>query len=388
MEKKKLLIMVPNLAIGGQQRVAVNTAAILEKHYEVIMAVFTMEGAVYNAPCKVIDLNIPPESGIFNKLFTVLKRVKALKKWKRNIKIDVAFSFGKTANLANALSKVADKVIVSVHGYGSISRSRFTQLLDKVVYARADTVVCVAEKITRDLATVYHLPTRKVVTLHNPYDFGSITEQARSLVPLEIKHPVLVTMGRMEKIKGYRHLLNAFAIVQSELPESTLVFVGEGSERQTLEQIAADVGLEYKVVFVGFQSNPYSYLSKCDVYLLSSIHEGFPNAMIEAMACGLPVIATDCKSGPREILTKTYIDRTTQEVEFADYGILVPPFAADDSIEPSLDILYADAILQLLTNEHMYEGYKEKAKERAKEFSFENYRDKIIKIIEGQNKHY
>ena len=374
--------MVPNLAIGGQQRVAVTTAAILEPHYEIIMAVFTMEGAIYTAPCKVIDLNVPPDSGNLRKFLNVLKRVKALKNLKRNLMIDVTLSFGKTANLANSLSRVADRIIVSVRGYGSISHSQLNQLLDKTVYDRADIVICVAEKMTRDLATIYHLPGDKVVTLYNPYDIDTITDQAQSLIPLEIKHPTLVTMGRMEQIKGYRHLLKAFAIVQSKLPEISLVFVGEGSERQALERIAADLDLEHQVIFVGFQSNPHSYLSKCDVYLLSSIHEGFPNAMIEAMACELPVIATDCKSGPREILTETYIDRMTQEVEFADYGILTPPFAGDDSKESDRDQLYADAILRLLEDKDVYQHYKQKAKERAAVFSLDAYKDRIIKLIE------
>jgi Glycosyltransferase len=383
MEKKRLLLIVPNLRLGGQQRVAINTAVILESQYNITLAVFTMDGVAYDITCQAIDLRIPAESGYLRKIYNVFRRTKALKQLKRDLKIDVAISLGNTANLPNVLSKVSDKIILSVHGYASLTGSYISKTIDRLVYRSADTVVCVAEKMAKDLVALYDVPEYKVVTLYNPYDFARITDQAQAPISLEIRHPAIAAMGRLEKVKGYRHLMRAFDLVQQEIPEATLVFIGEGKEREELERMAVDLGLAPQVAFVGFQSNPYSYLAKCDLLALSSINEGFPNAMVEAMACALPVVASDCKSGPREIVNEVYHDKVASEVEYADYGILIPPFATDDSDEPELDRLFANAILRLLKDNKMFKRYKERSQERARVFSFNAYKNKIMKIIEG-----
>lgn len=382
--KKNLLIVISNIGIGGQERVAINTASILKDKYNSTLSVFYMEENSYKPSIPLVDLDIPPSQGIINKIVNVFRRTRALKKLKRNLNIDVALSFGSTANIANALSRVSDKVIVSIRGYyEALSNSLIGKHINKLVYNKADVTICVAEKLSRDLREIYQLPIGKVVTLYNPYDFDSIVEQANKNIPIEIRHPAIVTMGRLDKIKGYRHLLNAFALVQKIIPEASLIFVGEGSEKDKLKELVTVLGLTENVVFVGFQANPHSYLSKCDIYVLSSIHEGFPNALVEAMACGLPVVATDCKSGPREILTEIYCDIAAKEIEYSDYGILIPPFSSDDSSEVEKEKLLADAMLQLLTSENIYGHYRKKVQERAKVFSFKVYRDKVIKIIEG-----
>ena len=128
-----------------------------------------------------------------------------------------------------------------------------------------------------------------------------------------------------------------------------------------MQKYAQAAGIAQHIIFAGFQPNPYSYEAKCDLYVLSSINEGFPNTLVEALACGLPIVAADCKTGPREILMERYEDKTAQGLERVDYGILVPPFAADDSCEPEKDELLAQAIVEMLTQSKVSEQEKKKA---------------------------
>jgi glycosyltransferase involved in cell wall biosynthesis len=116
--------------------------------------------------------------------------------------------------------------------------------------------------------------------------------------------PALVAVGRLAHVKGFDQLLEAFAILRTELAaeSATLVILGVGPERPDLEQLARDLGIDAHVRFPGFVENPWAAMGKADVFVLSSRHEGLPLVVAEAVACGLPVVATDCRSGPAEIL--------------------------------------------------------------------------------------
>jgi len=384
MSKKNLLLLVPSLKGGGQEKVAVHTAAILFSDYNVTIAAFNLENSVYIAPCPTVDLRTPVLEGYWKKSWNVMRRVHRVKKLKRELQIDATISFGRTANVVNAFSRVSDKIILSIRGYAELSNSVLGRFINKIIFTRADIVSCVALKMSEDLVALYRVSTDKVYVVFNPYNINEITNLANMplSIPLTIKRPAIVTMGRLEATKGYRHLIHAFSLVHRVMPETSLVFVGDGSKIQELQEMVRNFGLEEAVVFTGFQSNPYSCLSKCDIYALSSINEGFPNALVEAMVCGLPVVATDCKSGPREILTEIYSDSQATEIEYADYGILIPPYVSDDSYEPKKDQQLAQALLRLLMSKEMCDHYKEKAIERARDFSFEGYKSRLVNMLE------
>lgn len=384
MGKKNLLVVVANLGIGGQERVAINTANMLRDDYNIFLAIFNKQQYNYDFHGTLLNLELPPRHGAMNKIMNVLLRARALKKLKQEYNIDVALSLGPSANFANALSKASDKVLVSVHAYNSLAKSYWDKLVGKLIYGKADIVITVAQKISIDLAEIYQIPAAKIKTLNNPYDIAAIIAGANEGISVPIQPPAIVGVGRMNKVKGFRHLINAMTNVVQAIPNAKLFLVGDGDEMPALREHSARIGLADNVVFVGFQPNPYSYEAKCDLYVLSSINEGFPNTLVEAMACGLPVVATDCKTGPREILTEHFEDRTAAEIEFTDYGALVPPFVSDESQEPEKDKLLAEAIIEMLTNQERNHYYREKSAERARSFSFHAYREKIVAIIEGR----
>ncbi len=382
---KNLLIIVPGIGFGGQERIAVDTAKIFQDKYIVTMVIFNEYKDAYSPNCPVIHLNVPASPNLAVKIRHAIKRVQDLKKIKRDLGIDISLSFGNTANYVNSLSKGSEKIILSIHGYKTVRVSFLARMLNSWIYSKADYITCVSEKISRDLLKNFIITPKKVVTVYNPYDFDSIVQQKAYPVEFPVTHPAIVTMGRMERVKGYSHLLRAFRLVKEEVPEASLVFIGDGSLKKELQELTSRMALSQDVIFTGLQTNPHQYLSKCDVYVLTSIHEGFPNALVEAMVCGLPVIATDCKSGPREILTEPYHDLEAVQIEYGEFGVLAPPFSSDDSIEPEKEQALAEAIIELITNNEIRRNYQQKSEERARVFSFQAYQERLIALLDSQD---
>ena len=152
MEKNNLLVLVENIGVGGQERVAVNTANILNEDYNIVLAIFYKEEYNYKFDGVLLNLEIPPVQGTVNKINTFInlyQRVCAVKKLKREYKIDVTISFGNVANIVNVLTKTSDKVLVSIRGYNHFSRSIMGKIKGEVIYGIADTVVTVAKNYRR-----------------------------------------------------------------------------------------------------------------------------------------------------------------------------------------------------------------------------------------------
>ena len=174
-----------------------------------------------------------------------------------------------------------------------------------LAYRAADRVVAVSGGVAGDLARFGRLPDRKIRVIHNPV-FDPAIEARAAEAP---QHPwftadgppIVLACGRLHRQKGFDVLLKAFARARAQL-ECRLVILGEGGERQHLKEQADRIGLAYDIDMPGFCANPFALMARAGAFVLSSRWEGFPNVLVEAMACGAPVIATDCPSGPREIL--------------------------------------------------------------------------------------
>ena len=196
-------------------------------------------------------------------------------------------------------------------------RDTLLPLLAARTYRHADRIIAVSESVAQDLVRDCRLPPSRITVIYNPVATQRIRALSRAPVP-ENDHrtegPRLVTIGRLSREKDHATLLQAFAMVRDRLPV-TLDIVGEGEERGALERQRQTLGLEADVRLLGHQDNPYPWLAAADLFVLSSRVEGLPNVLLEAMACGLPIVATDCPSGPREILAD------------GKWGRLVPPQA-------------------------------------------------------------
>ena len=172
---------------------------------------------------------------------------------------------------------------------------------------------------------------------------------------------------RQDVVKGYWHLLKIFSLVHRKLPDTKLLMIGKG-EFTAYRKLAEELGVADAVCFAGLQKNPYPYLKKGTLYLLTSYWEGFPNALVEAMAMGLPAVATDCMTGPAEIFD-------------GKYGILVPNMGKDPDMDASHieeeERSTAERVVSLLENEEELARYGRLSVERAGVFSKEAYIRKI-----------
>jgi glycosyltransferase involved in cell wall biosynthesis len=181
----------------------------------------------------------------------------------------------------------------------------------------------------------------KVVTIRNPVNVASISRLSETDNPFEeagagAKH--IVAVGRLEHQKGFDILIDAFALFLSRHPESLLYLAGEGTLRTALQEQAEKLGIADRVRFIGYQDNPYPLMRYADLFVLASRFEGFPNVLLEALACKAKVVAADCPNGPREILSRI------------EYGLLVQP-------EDPRSL--ADGMLRSLDTEQIgSEGYK------------------------------
>jgi glycosyltransferase involved in cell wall biosynthesis len=218
-----------------------------------------------------------------------------------------------TAILAQEVAQVpALRVVATVHNHmtSAVENAERPHLrrvapLARRFYCDANALVCVSDGVAADLASITGLPRARIETIYNPV----VTAQLDSLAAAPLSHPwfdagappVILGVGKLRRQKDFVTLIRAFAILKST-HAARLVILGEGPERAALSTLAHDLGCGDDVELAGFEANPYRYMSRAAVFALSSAWEGFGNVLVEALACGCPVVSTDCPSGPREIL--------------------------------------------------------------------------------------
>ena len=229
-----------------------------------------------------------------------------------------------TALWSKRQSGVSTRVVVSEHSHLSQDllykrrrrwRSRFISPLLRRVYPRADALVSVSYGVADDLAAFVGIPRERITAIYNPI----VTPDLHARVRAPFDHPwfrpdappVVLGIGRLVPQKDFPTLLRAFARIRVQRPVR-LVILGEGKLHAELETLARTLGIAADVAMPGFVENPYAYLAGAAVFALSSACEGLPTVLIEALACGCPVVSTDCPSGPAEIL------------DGEQYGRLVP----------------------------------------------------------------
>lgn len=218
------------------------------------------------------------------------------------------------------------------------------------IYPKADAVVAVSRGVAEDLQRVAALPSSLVHVIPNPVITAGFTSLAAKPVPHpwfnDGGEPVIVSVGRLTLQKDFTTLIRAFALVRKQIP-CRLVILGEGGSRSELTRLAHRLGVGNAVDLPGFAVNPYAYLNKAACFVLSSIWEGSPNALSEALALGTPTVATDCPSGPAEILTGSL------------RPFLVPMRAAEtmaDAIRQALTLPPPPAVLRGAVQEYTAEA--------------------------------
>jgi glycosyltransferase involved in cell wall biosynthesis len=242
-----------------------------------------------------------------------------------------------TALLAAILSRSQVPVAVCDHNTATLElskepviKSTVIKVLMRWLYPRAYKIVAVSKGVADDLGILLSMSTDRINVIHNPV----VKEELFTLSNLPVTHPwfanklipVALSVGRLTPQKDYETLLRALSIAKRKR-DLRLMILGEGELRPSLEASIEKLGLIEDVVLPGFTENPFAYMRQADMFVLSSLWEGLPTVLIEAMACGVPVISTDCPSGPDEIL------------ENGKWGRLVPVGDANALAQAMLDTL-------------------------------------------------
>jgi glycosyltransferase involved in cell wall biosynthesis len=229
-------------------------------------------------------------------------------------------------------------------------RSRaLKRFLHRSLYPRARKIIAVSSGVKDDLERRFGIPGDKIRVIHNPCEADRVQRLAREEpnLPIDWSIPTVVAAGRLTEQKGFGYLLQAFAAVAQGRP-CQLLILGEGEDRPALSRQATALGIADRILMPGFQANPFAYMARSHVFVLSSLWEGFPNVIVEAMACGIPVVSTDCPSGPSEIITHSV------------NGLLVPPADAGT---------LATAIKQVLMDQALAKRLSEAGRVRVHAFS-------------------
>lgn len=321
---ERIAIFLPNLSGGGAERMMVNLArGFTEAGHRVDLVLSTAVGAYLNEvpeTVDIVDLDASEYPG-----YAAMGSLRALVGFLRSTEPDAMVSAMTRANivtvLASILARTATTTVVSERTHLSsfiLSESAAWRLMPWLVrasYPRADGIVPISEGVADDLADSCGLDRGAMDVIYNPVVTPELFDLADEPIECEwLNDPDVLTVvgvGRLAPEKDFPTLLGAFATLRTDR-RAKLVILGEGPEKGAIERESRRLGIEEDVFLPGFVDNPYAYMRRADVFALSSISEGFGNVLVEAMACGTPVVSTDCPSGPAEILAD------------GRYGTLVP----------------------------------------------------------------
>jgi glycosyltransferase involved in cell wall biosynthesis len=275
------------------------------------------------------------------------------------------------AIVAKMVSNAKTRLVVSERNTLSVEkisktdlRSRVMYKLIPVLYKRADMIVAVSDGVNQDLVDVLKIPVNRVQTIYNPFDLEHIKSMAIEDVDQNWfqpgQPPVILSIGRLVEQKGFFDLVRAFSKVVKKV-KARLVIIGDGPLRSEIRALTKSHGLtDDDVHLEPFTKNPYKFLARSRLYVLSSHWEGLPGSLIEALACGVPVVSTNCHSGPNEIL------------EGGKWGMLVPVGDAD--------ALAASIIDGIVNPPSRYPD----GKQRAKDFDLDKSVSRYLQLLDSE----
>ena len=388
---KNVAIIVQKLYGGGAERTASNLSIILNGKYNIHLIVFDGSNIKYPYAGNLHVLDIPHTDGKLKKISNLIKRVREVKKIKKVENIDVSISLMPGANLVNVLSKTGDKIITSIRNQMSKSSSE-SSIKSQIRFTskKSDCIVTLSDGVRNDLINYFGIRGDKIYTVYNPCDGELLLKNAliHDVSDIEMPQYSISTMGRLLEQKGIWHLIRAMTEVVKTVPEAKLFVFGEGPLEANLKELSSELGLSDNVVFKGFVEAPHSYIRKSKVFVFPSLYEGLGNALLEAMACGVPCIASDCLSGPREIIAPgSKVKESLPDVEYCEYGVLVSVgdkghFNSNESLTAAEHQISA-AIIELLTNSDLNKKYVEKSLSRIRDFSPEAISRAWCEVIES-----
>jgi N-acetylgalactosamine-N,N'-diacetylbacillosaminyl-diphospho-undecaprenol 4-alpha-N-acetylgalactosaminyltransferase len=370
--RRNIAFVINSLVGGGAERIMCLVAGAIRARYPehaYSMVLLDDEPRAYAPPdgMTVVDLRVNGGA---------LRSARALIGHFRAARPDVTLSFLTRSNVASVVSGrllghrtvISERVNTTSH-LGSGPAGIVARATVRLAYPHADQVVAPSEGVADELVARYGVRRERLSVVPNPVDVDGIAEQAREEPAIGIPARFICAVGRLMPNKNHAMLIEAYAAAR---PDADLVILGDGPLRAELSARATALGVADRVHLPGFVANPHAVLARAAFYVSASNSEGFPNSLVEAMAIGLPVVATNCLSGPSEVLAERPRDAIRGVVE-AQHGILVPTGDVD---------ALAGVIARLAADAPMRTRYGAAARARAGSFGIERTVDGFWAAIE------
>jgi len=359
-----IAFFISSMGDGGAQRTVANLASELSRRgYDVDLLLIRAKGPYLQDLHHEIDvINFDSTRA----LTSVAPLVKYLRQKRPNVLFSTLNYLNLVAIWAGFISRTSVDVVIRSANIQSTGenrgRTRLIPHLMRAFYPFADKHIALSQSVAEDVCRNYGLDQEDISVIYNPAVTSDLFDEATEPIDhpwFDSDFPVILGVGRLSEQKDFTTLIKAFDRVACD-QDARLVILGEGDKRSELDLLVDRLGLSDVVSMPGFMNNPYAYMSKADLFVLSSQWEGFGNVIVEAMACGTPVVCTNCPGGPSEIL------------DDGTYGPLVP--VGDP---------------EMLAN-HIIEALKDPAddeilKQRAMEFSASSIADEYESVLFGKN---
>lgn len=363
MEKKKIAILLPSLADGGAEKVMVYLANYFSIDYKVDLILISKSGVYFkmlNSNVRLVNLNSKRSILAIPKILIYLYKEKPNVLLSALTHINIIALICKLFFFNSVRVVISERTIISKSTILLNSKYKLIKIfLIKFLYQKADMIIAISNACADDIVNTIKISKNNIIVIYNPLlpdvnfnENNNSKKQKSILFDNYDGRKIIIAVGRLIKSKNFLLLIRAFNILKKSIP-SKLIILGEGPERKQLELLINELNLISEVELLGFVENPLDYYKISDVFVSTSLWEGFGNAILDAMSVGLKIVAFDCPGGPREIL------------ENGKWGKLV---------QHEDEKLLAEAIIDSILNNNI--NYD--TKERADQFNFENIAQKYL----------
>lgn len=337
---------------------------------------------------KLVFLNLDINSSFLKTPVNYYNNINELKDLKKKYRINKSISFDKKANILNVLSRTEEEIILNIEE--TYDDSFVLEKFIKNMYKKADKVVVNTKSKKSYILNQYKFEKENVFVMENILPIDQISEEAAKEIENDLndffENKVLITYGELTEEKGQWHLIKAFFRIKEKVDDVKLLILGDGPLYDELNELINSMNMENDIKIINEFNNPYKYLIRSDIFVLSSHNEESKDRVLDAMACARPIISTTSSDNIIELLSPTNYVKNINEPFLGEYGILVPvarnTLNTRSKVLNKKEIILSDAIYKLLNDYEIYDGYMEEAAKRAVDFSAENIVSQWIKALE------
>lgn len=340
---KKIVFLIDNLKGGGAEKaIKIIIEGLTQQDVKPILILLENQQDYHlNEDVEVHSLS--KKTNKYNFIFLLWKLSKLL----NTINPDIVFATNTMSQVLVLFSKPFNRAKRIINFQADLSKHyenrKYSFFFFSKVLLLSDGYCFISKGIYNNLQG--KIPDKEIFFVPNPIDFNEIDTLQDEPIEEQYAHifnkKVIINIGRLTAQKGQWILLEAFSKIQDDY---NMIILGVGEKEQELKKLAEKLNIADRVFFIGFQRNPFKFLKNSHIFVLSSLFEGFGNVIVEAMRCGLPIISTDCPSGPGEILSLTYSSKNNNHLQKTDFGILVQTNHAEN-LSKAMHLLLKDELL-------------------------------------------